>query len=258
MKPSDYFDRNCFVGASNMEVIELERRYMIGVGNMLWGNDFPHPEGHLAAHAGVAQVAVPQHPDRRDPADARSQRSRGLRLRRRRACRSSPRRSAPRPPSSDRSTTRRTAPTGSRPRNAAASGWSSRGRGVGDADTGGRRDATGRQGRGRHRCCRWDRQGDLRSLRTGRDEGRRRRPRRGRARRGRRGAARRSPSTSPASPSTSRSESRSSRCETRRSTPTAPSTSCATTPASPTRRSATCGNTRTTTGDGRSRSTSSA
>ena len=45
MKPSDYFDRNCFVGASNMEVIELERRYMIGVDNMLWGNDFPHPEG---------------------------------------------------------------------------------------------------------------------------------------------------------------------------------------------------------------------
>ncbi|HEY7106390.1 MAG TPA: amidohydrolase family protein [Acidimicrobiia bacterium] len=45
MRPSDYFDRNCFVGASNMEVIELERRYMIGVGNMLWGNDFPHPEG---------------------------------------------------------------------------------------------------------------------------------------------------------------------------------------------------------------------
>ena len=45
MKPSEYFDRNCFVGASNMEVIELERRYMIGVGNMLWGNDFPHPEG---------------------------------------------------------------------------------------------------------------------------------------------------------------------------------------------------------------------
>jgi hypothetical protein len=45
MKPSDYFDRNCFVGASNMEVIELERRYMVGVGNMLWGNDFPHPEG---------------------------------------------------------------------------------------------------------------------------------------------------------------------------------------------------------------------
>ncbi|MFI5045898.1 MAG: amidohydrolase family protein [Acidimicrobiia bacterium] len=45
MKPSEYFDRNCFVGASNMEIIELERRYMIGVGNILWGNDFPHPEG---------------------------------------------------------------------------------------------------------------------------------------------------------------------------------------------------------------------
>ena len=45
MKPSEYFDRNCFVGASNLEVMELERRYMIGVGNILWGNDFPHPEG---------------------------------------------------------------------------------------------------------------------------------------------------------------------------------------------------------------------
>ncbi len=45
MKPSEYFDRNCFVGASNMEIIELERRYMIGIGNILWGNDFPHPEG---------------------------------------------------------------------------------------------------------------------------------------------------------------------------------------------------------------------
>jgi predicted TIM-barrel fold metal-dependent hydrolase len=45
MKPSEYFDRQCFIGASNLEKIELERRYLIGVGNLLWGNDFPHPEG---------------------------------------------------------------------------------------------------------------------------------------------------------------------------------------------------------------------
>ena len=58
MKPSDYFDRNCFVGASDMDINELERRYMIGVGNMLWGNDFPHPEGAWPRARGVAQVDV--------------------------------------------------------------------------------------------------------------------------------------------------------------------------------------------------------
>ena len=45
MLPSEYFDRNCFIGASNTRRRELARRYEIGVGNIMWGNDFPHPEG---------------------------------------------------------------------------------------------------------------------------------------------------------------------------------------------------------------------
>lgn len=45
MRPSEYFDRNCFIGASNTQRRELARRYEIGVDNLLWGNDFPHPEG---------------------------------------------------------------------------------------------------------------------------------------------------------------------------------------------------------------------
>jgi predicted TIM-barrel fold metal-dependent hydrolase len=45
MRPSEYFDRNCFIGASNTRRRELLRRYEIGIGNMMWGNDFPHPEG---------------------------------------------------------------------------------------------------------------------------------------------------------------------------------------------------------------------
>jgi predicted TIM-barrel fold metal-dependent hydrolase len=45
MLPSEYFDRNCKIGASNTRRRELERRYEIGVGNIMWGNDFPHPEG---------------------------------------------------------------------------------------------------------------------------------------------------------------------------------------------------------------------
>jgi predicted TIM-barrel fold metal-dependent hydrolase len=45
MRPSEYFDRNCFIGASNTRRRELARRYEIGIGNIMWGNDFPHPEG---------------------------------------------------------------------------------------------------------------------------------------------------------------------------------------------------------------------
>ena len=45
MRPSEYFDRNCAIGASNTRRRELARRFEIGVGNIMWGNDFPHPEG---------------------------------------------------------------------------------------------------------------------------------------------------------------------------------------------------------------------
>ena len=45
MPPSDYFDRNCFIAASNTKRREVGMRYEIGVDNLLWGSDFPHPEG---------------------------------------------------------------------------------------------------------------------------------------------------------------------------------------------------------------------
>ncbi|MFC5747672.1 amidohydrolase family protein [Actinomadura rugatobispora] len=44
-RPSEYFDANCFVGGSTAKRRELADRHQIGVGNILWGNDFPHPEG---------------------------------------------------------------------------------------------------------------------------------------------------------------------------------------------------------------------
>jgi len=43
--PSEQFDSNCFIGASNTKRREIGMRYEIGLDNMLWGNDFPHPEG---------------------------------------------------------------------------------------------------------------------------------------------------------------------------------------------------------------------
>ena len=44
-RPSSYFDSNCFIGASTPKRRELSSRYEVGVENILWGNDFPHPEG---------------------------------------------------------------------------------------------------------------------------------------------------------------------------------------------------------------------
>jgi predicted TIM-barrel fold metal-dependent hydrolase len=45
MKPSEYFARNCFIGASTPSAAEIARRHEIGLGSLMWGNDFPHPEG---------------------------------------------------------------------------------------------------------------------------------------------------------------------------------------------------------------------
>jgi hypothetical protein len=43
--PSEIVDRNCFTGLANVKRRELGQRYEIGIDNMLWGTDFPHPEG---------------------------------------------------------------------------------------------------------------------------------------------------------------------------------------------------------------------
>ncbi len=43
--PRFYLDRNCFFGASTPGEDDIARRHDIGVGNLMWGNDMPHPEG---------------------------------------------------------------------------------------------------------------------------------------------------------------------------------------------------------------------
>jgi len=50
--PSDYFGTNIFIGASTMSKEEIRRRYVIGTDTVMWGTDYPHPEGswpHTAA-----------------------------------------------------------------------------------------------------------------------------------------------------------------------------------------------------------------
>jgi predicted TIM-barrel fold metal-dependent hydrolase len=45
MKPSEYYARNCWVGASFLRRAEAEIRHEVGVGSIMWGSDYPHEEG---------------------------------------------------------------------------------------------------------------------------------------------------------------------------------------------------------------------
>ena len=45
LKPSEYFRRSVFLGASCMPRKEVEMRHEIGLDNIMWGTDYPHPEG---------------------------------------------------------------------------------------------------------------------------------------------------------------------------------------------------------------------
>jgi predicted TIM-barrel fold metal-dependent hydrolase len=45
MKPSEYFRRSIRVGSSAMSRREAELRHEIGLETIMWGTDYPHPEG---------------------------------------------------------------------------------------------------------------------------------------------------------------------------------------------------------------------
>jgi predicted TIM-barrel fold metal-dependent hydrolase len=44
-RPSEYWHSNCLAGASFMHKAEVEMRHEIGVEQILFGRDYPHPEG---------------------------------------------------------------------------------------------------------------------------------------------------------------------------------------------------------------------
>lgn len=45
LTPSEYFARNCWLGASFLHRREVKDRYEVGVDKIMWGTDFPHEEG---------------------------------------------------------------------------------------------------------------------------------------------------------------------------------------------------------------------
>ncbi len=45
LRPSEYFARNCYIGASFMPAHEGRDRHEIGLDRLMWGTDYPHLEG---------------------------------------------------------------------------------------------------------------------------------------------------------------------------------------------------------------------
>ena len=66
MTPTEYFHRNCWVGASFLRPSESPLRHAVGVDRIMWGADYPHSEGSYpfttealrAAFGGVPEAEV--------------------------------------------------------------------------------------------------------------------------------------------------------------------------------------------------------
>jgi hypothetical protein len=56
--PSEYWQTNGFVGASLLSLPEMEHRHDIGVGTMMYGNDYPHPEGTWGRQTSWLQASL--------------------------------------------------------------------------------------------------------------------------------------------------------------------------------------------------------
>ena len=81
--PSEYIGTNVFIGASAMSKPELRRRYVNGLDGLMWGTDYPHPEGTWPNTATRLSTDFQAIPGRGDEAAAGAQRRALLRPRRR-------------------------------------------------------------------------------------------------------------------------------------------------------------------------------
>jgi predicted TIM-barrel fold metal-dependent hydrolase len=46
LTPTEYFQRNVWLGATLISRPELDMRHLIGVKRLMWGSDYPHLESH--------------------------------------------------------------------------------------------------------------------------------------------------------------------------------------------------------------------
>jgi Amidohydrolase len=65
MLPSEYWHRNCYLGASQMVSRVVETRDVVGVDRIMWGADYPHhegtwPHGEVALRLNFGAVPEPE------------------------------------------------------------------------------------------------------------------------------------------------------------------------------------------------------
>lgn len=68
LSPLEYWQRNCYIGASLLPRSDVQYRYAVGVDRVMWGDDFPHPEGatdHLTDALRATMFDVPEQECRR-------------------------------------------------------------------------------------------------------------------------------------------------------------------------------------------------
>lgn len=61
--PLEYWRRNCYIGASMLPRADVQYRHAVGVDRIMWGDDFPHPEGatgHLTDALRATMFDVPE------------------------------------------------------------------------------------------------------------------------------------------------------------------------------------------------------
>ena len=85
LTPLEYFQRNCYVGASILSPHEVHWIDVLGADRIMWGHDFPHPEGAIG-HTDRRSARELRRRRRRDGSHApRGHGCRGLQVRPRRA-----------------------------------------------------------------------------------------------------------------------------------------------------------------------------
>ena len=86
LTPSEYFQRNFWVGASFLRPSESALRYDVGVDRIMWGADYPHSEGSYPYTTEALRAAFAPCPPAETRHDARDDRGRGVRVRPRPRC----------------------------------------------------------------------------------------------------------------------------------------------------------------------------
>jgi predicted TIM-barrel fold metal-dependent hydrolase len=63
LTPTEYFQRQCFIGASFLPVHEGQQRHKIGVNKIMWGSDYPHLEGTWPNTADALKTTFLDYPE---------------------------------------------------------------------------------------------------------------------------------------------------------------------------------------------------